>query len=102
MAVAEEEDANYQVVLYHKTPLTRAGLKKLVSMLEGPVENLVRKDPSFKSLDLRANDYVDNEAAVIDVLVAHPELMQRPVLVRGSKAIIGRPKDQIADFINGR
>lgn len=102
MAVAEEKKANYEIVLYHKTPLTHAELKKLVGMLDGPVENLVRKDPAFKSLGLRADDYLGNKGAVIDLLVAHPELMQRPVLVRGNKAIIGRPKDRIADFVSGK
>ena len=102
MAVAEENKVSYQVVLYNKTPLTRTELKKLISILDGPVENLVRKDPAFKSLGLNADDYVGNKSAVIDLLVAHPELMQRPVLERGDKAIIGRPKDRIADFVTGK
>ncbi|WP_332643675.1 arsenate reductase family protein [Aeromicrobium sp.] len=34
-----------------------------------------------------------------DLLVEHPRLMQRPVLVRGKRAIIGRPKDRVAEFL---
>ncbi len=100
MAVAEEHKTNYEVVLYHKTPLARAALEGLVALLDGPVENLVRKDPAFKALGLNADDYVGNAKAVIDLLVEHIELMQRPVLVRGDKAIIGRPKDRIAEFVS--
>jgi arsenate reductase len=37
---------------------------------------------------------------VADLLVQHPRLMQRPVIVRGGKAIIGRPKDRVAPFIS--
>lgn len=87
------------MVLYHKNPPSQATLQKLVSMLKGPTEDLVRKDAVFKSLGLRAEDYVGNKGAVVKLLVAHPELMQRPVLVRGNKAVIGRPKEDIAVFL---
>lgn len=79
----------------------RSELLELVGMLDGPVENLVRKDPAFKALGLRAESYVGNKEAVTALLLRHPELMQRPVLVRAGKAIIGRPKDRIADFLKG-
>ncbi len=90
----------HDVVLYLRTPLSRAQLAKIVSILEDPAENLVRKDAAFKALQLRAEDYVGKPAAVIDLLIAHPELMQRPLLVRGKRAIIGRPKERIAEFLS--
>ena len=68
-------------------------------MLDGPVEDLIRKDSTFKSLGLNAVDYVGNPEAVVNLLDEHIELMQRPVLVRGASAILGRPKDRIAEFV---
>ena len=100
MAVAEENQANYQVVLYLKDKLSRADLTQLVERLEDPVEDLVRKDGHFRELGLSADSYVGKPAAVIDVLLAHPRLMQRPVLARGNRAIIGRPKDRVAPFVS--
>ena len=88
-------------MLYHESRIGRSELVELLGILDGPVENLVRKDPTFKSLGLRPEDYVGNKAAVTALLLKHPELMQRPVLVRGGKAIIGRPKERIADFLSG-
>lgn len=68
--------------------------------LEDPVENLVRKDSKFKRLKLNPDDYVDNPKAVVDILVQHKQLLQRPVLIKGKKAIIGRPKARIYDFLS--
>jgi len=71
-----------------------------VEALEDPVENLVRKDSKFKRLKLNPDDYVDNPKAVVDILVQHKQLLQRPVLIKGKKAIIGRPKARIYDFLS--
>lgn len=68
--------------------------------LEDPVEDLVRKDSKFKKLELNPDDYVDNPRAVVDILVKHKQLLQRPVLIKGKKAIIGRPKARIYDFLS--
>ena len=77
-----------------KTPPDRATLETIVSLLEDPVEDLVRK-----ALGLNPEEYVGNPQAVVDLLVERKALMQRPVLLRSDKAIIGRPKDRIAEFL---
>lgn len=101
MAVAEAEGVEVDVVLYLKQPPDRATLEAIVAKLEDPVEDLVRKDAKFDKLGLSPDDYVGDPAAVVDVLVKHKELMQRPLLVRADKAIIGRPKDRVAPFLHG-
>ncbi len=82
-----------------KEPPDREALQHIVSGLEDPVEDLVRKDSRFKKLELDADDYVGNAEAVVDLLVDQKALLQRPIVVKGSKAIIGRPKDRIATFL---
>ncbi len=91
---------DHDVVLYMKEPPDRAALERIVKGLEDPVEDLVRKDSQFKKLGLDPDDYVDNAEAVIDLLVERKALLQRPVVVKGRKAIIGRPKDRIRDFLS--
>ncbi len=54
----------------------------------------------FKKLELNPDDYVDSPQNVVEILVKHKQLLQRPVIVKGNKAIIGRPKDRIADFLS--
>ena len=105
MAVATEAEVDFEVVLYMSDRPDRGTLQGIVERLEDPVENLVRKDSQFSKLGLDPDDYVANPDAVVDVLLRYPRLMQRPVLVRGDRAIIGRPlgdakaKDRLADFL---
>ncbi len=97
---------DFEVVLYMSDRPDRAALQSLVKRLEDPVENLVRKDSQFTKLGLNPDDYVANPEAVIEVLLQYPRLMQRPVLMRGDRAIIGRPlgdlkaKDRVAEFLS--
>ena len=100
MAVAEENGVAYETVLYMKQKPGRDALEQLVAALDEPVENLVRKDPKFKAYGLNPDDYVGNAAAVVDVLEKHPALLQRPVLVRGDRAIVGRPRDRVPEFLS--
>ncbi len=99
MAVASEKNVDVEVNLYLKTKPGRDELTALVAKLVDPVEDLVRKDSHFKQLGLDAADYVGNAGAVIDLLVQQPRLLQRPIVEKGDKAIIGRPKDRVAQFL---
>jgi len=100
LAVAEQLGVDHEIILYIKTPPDEATLTKIVEVLEDPVEDLVRKDSKFKKLELNPEDYVDNPKAVVDILVKHKQLLQRPVLVTKDKAIIGRPKQRIIEFLS--
>ncbi|MEJ5256318.1 MAG: ArsC/Spx/MgsR family protein [Acidimicrobiales bacterium] len=82
-----------EVVQYLKTPLDRPALESLVASLVDPPAELVRHDKRFKELGLDPRDYQDL-ASVVDLLVQHPELMQRPVVVAGGRAIIARPPEE--------
>ena len=99
MAVAEDLGIDADVVLYMKEPPNREALESIVSGLQDPVEDLVRKDSQFKKLELNADDYVGNPAAVVDLLEQRKALLQRPIVVKGDQAIIGRPKDRIREFL---
>jgi len=77
---------------------TRDEIVTLLGQLEDPPTDLVRRDAKFKQYGLTDAD-VATADQVADVLAEHPELLQRPVLVKGGKAIIGRPKDRVAPFL---
>ena len=83
-----------------KEPPDRAALEKLVKKMVDPVEDMVRKDSKFKKMELNPDDYVGNPDAVVDLLSENKALLQRPIVVKGNKAIIGRPKDKIAEFLS--
>lgn len=97
---ADDAGVDYEMVKYmlkSQRP-TREQLEALVDKLEDPVTDLVRRDAKFKKLGLGEDD-VATRADVLNVLTEHPELLQRPVLVKGDRAIIGRPKDRVAEFL---
>lgn len=101
MSAADEAGVDVDIVKYMlkaERP-DRATLESIVAKLEDPVEDLVRKDAQFKKLDLDADALVGDADAVVDLLVDHPQLLQRPVLVKGDRAIIGRPKDRVPEFL---
>ena len=100
MAVAEELQVPHEVVLYIKTPPGEEELTRMVRALEDPVEDLVRKDSKFKKLELKEEEYINNPEAVVQILLKHKQLLQRPVLLKGDRAIIGRPKSRIVDFLS--
>ena len=99
IARQRQQGVEHDVVEYLTTPPTREQLEQILDLLSEAPAELVRKDKRFKELGLDAGDYT-TASAVVDLLVEHPELMQRPVLVRGDRAIIARPADKIAELLD--
>jgi len=99
VSIAAELGVDAEIVIYQKTPPDRATLEHLVSILEDPVTDLVRRDSQWTKLGL-----VDADAAtaaqVVDLILKHKMLMQRPVVVKGATAIIGRPKDRVRALLS--
>ena len=93
-----ERDVEFDVVHYLKTPLDRAGLESLLAILENEPTELVRRDKHFSDLGLSDEDAGDAEQ-VVELLVAHPRLMQRPVVVRGGRAVISRPPSTVLELL---
>ena len=98
MRIAEELGVDVDIVVYQKTPPDRAALQRIVDRLEDPVTNLVRRDSLWQKLGLTDAD-VQSADQVIDVILRNKMLMQRPVVVTDTKAIIGRPKDRVRDLL---
>ena len=73
-------------------------LRDLLAILQDEPTALVRRDANFDKLGLSDAD-VRTVDQVAEVLAAHPEMIQRPVLIAGGEAIIGRPKDRVAPFL---
>jgi arsenate reductase len=88
------------VVEYLKAPLDAEAISALLDKLEDPATDLVRRDAFFTQSGLTEGD-VQSREKIIAVLVEHPRLLQRPVIVKGDRAIIGRPKARVAAFLDG-
>jgi arsenate reductase len=97
MQVAEELGVDVDVVRYLDTPPDEATLRGIIDKLDDPVADLVRRD-GWKDLGLTAAD-VATADGVVAVLLRHPELLQRPIVVKGDRAVIGRPTERVNELL---
>lgn len=100
MSIATELGVEFDTVLYLKTPPDEATLRSIIAKLEDPVTDLVRRDSLWAKLGLTEADVVTDDQ-VVAVLLKHKQLLQRPVVVTETKAIIGRPKDRVRQLLSG-
>jgi len=87
------------IVIYRKTPPDAAALREIIAKLDrDQPTDLVRRDAQFAKLGLTDDD-VATVDQVVDTLVEHKMLLQRPLLVTPERAFIGRPKDRIRELL---
>jgi arsenate reductase len=96
--ILEARGADFEVVEYLRTPLSAVEIEVLLRLLDGNPQDLVRKDSHFEALGLNADDY-QSAGAVAALLAEHPKLMQRPVVVRGDRAVIARPSELVETLL---
>ncbi len=100
LALLEEQGINPEIVLYLETPPTKDQLKNLLAMLGISPRDLLRKsEDAYKSHNLQNPELSDID--LIDAMVNTPKLIERPIVVRGNKAVLGRPPENVLELING-
>lgn len=100
LQILRDRGVEAAVVEYLKDAPSRSELERFLRLLDGPPSELVRQDKRFRELGLDASDYETPEA-VVELLLAHPELMQRPVILRGERAVIARPPERVELLLEG-
>jgi len=87
-------------VNYYEQALTRTKLKRLLKKLKMPAASLLRdSEPIYRSLKLKEKKDAMTEDQLTDLMIAHPDLMQRPIIERGNRAVIGRPTENIRNLL---
>jgi arsenate reductase len=97
--ILHDRDVEFDVIEYLKQPLSRADFERILDLVPDEPAALVRKDKKFKELGLQSGDYVTRNA-VIGLLLEHPALMQRPIIIRGNRAVIGRPSEKVLELLD--
>jgi arsenate reductase (glutaredoxin) len=87
-----------EVIEYLRTPPDRVTLEWILDVIAEPPTELVRRDDRFRELGLDPDRYQDRES-VVALLLEHPELMQRPVVVRGGRGVIARPSERVQELL---
>ena len=93
------QGVEFDVVSYLDNPLTRGVLEQLVNGLaKDPMSLLRTKDAKYKATGLDPEKTL-TASQVVEVLVKHPEVMERPVAVKGKNVIIARPPEKILELL---
>lgn len=98
LALLQENGVEPDIIHYLDTPPDAAALKGLLGKLGlKPRELMRRKEAAYKENGL--NDETLDEDALIAAMVANPILIERPIVVNGAKAALGRPPEQVLDIL---
>ena len=98
LALLQDRELTFEVVEYLDNPPTEDDLIRLLEALELPPKALIRANESgFKALNLDANDLSVEQ--VVDLLLQHPKWLQRPIVVVGDRARIGRPIENVESIL---
>ena len=95
----EERGIDFDRVDFHVEPLSADEIRELVRKSGRPARELFRtREPVYEELGLGEREVDDEEA--IALMAEHTELMQRPVVVRGDRAVLARPVERVAELLD--
>ncbi len=98
LEILRDRGVDAEVVEYLTTPPDRATLERIVDAIPDDPGALVRHDKRFGELGLDADAYTTRDA-VVALLLEHPELMERPVVFVGDRAVIARPSEKVLELL---
>ena len=94
----KESGVDFDAVDYYIEPLSKTKLEELLKKMRITARELLRtKEPIYKQLKLAEKQFSQDE--IIDLMVKYPDLIQRPIVERGAKAILARPAERIKEIL---
>lgn len=95
-----EHGIDFEKVNYYLEPFTKEQLKSLLKKMKlKPGELIRKKGDAYKKLDMKNNSYSDDQ--LIDFMIKDPDLVERPIVEKGSKAVLARPIDKVDERVSG-
>jgi len=96
--ILKESGVDFESVNYYIDPIPMEKLKELLKKLKLPASALLRvKEPIYRKLKLAEKKLTEDE--VIELLVKYPDLIQRPIVEKGARAILARPPERIREIL---
>jgi len=96
--LAQASGKPFQAINYYEQPFTKAKLKNLLKKAGLKATDIIRtKEDVYKKLNLKNSKIGENE--LIDLMLKHPDLIQRPLVEKGERAILARPPEQIHSIL---
>lgn len=97
-AALKESGVDFESVNYYLDPIPKTKLKDLLRKMGISAEALVRKkEPIYKELHLDKKKLSEDE--LVDLMAKHPDLIQRPIVEKGARAILARPAEKLKEIL---
>lgn len=93
----KEKNQNFETITYLTNPISKEELIEILSKLNVPAFDLIRKNEAIFKEQFKGQDLSESEW--IDVMLKHPKLIERPIIVKGNRAVIGRPTEKILELL---
>jgi arsenate reductase len=94
----KESGVDFDAVDYYTDPIPKPKLKELLRKMGMKAADLLRtKEPVYKTLKLGERTLSDDD--IVDAMVTHPDLIQRPIVEKGSRAILARPAERLKEIL---
>jgi len=97
LQLLENSDQNFEIVDYQKNPPTVKELKEILNMLGITPIQLVRKNEAIWKENYKNKELSDSE--IIKAMCDNPKLIERPIVIKGNKAVLGRPPENINQLL---
>lgn len=98
LALLEEKGIEPEIIKYLDTPPTAAELKEILQKLKLSARDLLRKgEDDYKALNLADTSLTEDQ--LIEAMVSHPKLIERPIVIKDGQAKIGRPPESVLDIL---
>lgn len=95
--ILNEMGVEFDKVNYYIKPFTKNKLKTLLKKMDMQPSELLRKnEDTYKKLDIKNNNYTETQ--ILDFMIADHNLVQRPIVEKGNKAILARPAEKIKEL----
>jgi len=97
-AALKDSGVDFDAVDYYTDPIGKTKLKDLLQKMAIPARDLLRtKEDVYKRLRLAERALTENE--IVDLMVKHPDLIQRPIVEKGNRAILARPAERLKEIL---
>ena len=101
LALLKENDANPEIIYYLEMPPSHEKLVELSEKLGIGIRDLIRtSEPEYRELCL--DDKGLSETTIFDIIAKHPKLIQRPIVIKGEAAILGRPPENVLTLLESK
>jgi arsenate reductase (glutaredoxin) len=93
-----ENGVDFSKVNYYIEPLTKAKLEELLGKMKLRPRDILRtSEPVYRELGLGKGEFTDDE--IVTLMTKHPDLIQRPIVERGDRAVLGRPTENVKELL---